>query len=584
MFKHLRLIWPYLARYLDHLLFGLDAIVMTNVLMLLTPLVLRRAINRIESGGPLDGLTGDALLIVGLALVAGLFRFLVRRSVIWASRWIGYDLRGDLFRHVLKLDGPFFDRTPTGDIITRATSDIDQVRMMIGPGIMQGTNTLIVALVAIPLMLMLDWQLALYAFAPLPLLALATNLLGGIAHRRSLAVQESFSRLSASVQESLAGIRVLKSYAREADRSDHFRKDSTEYFELNMRLTKLWGAFMPIMALISGGTVILVLYFGGVGVIEDRLDLGTLVAFAIYLGMLVWPMVALGWVVSLYQRGTASLKRLQEIFDTQNSVTDPEPARRRGIPDASSLEFRHLSFIYPTASNGSAGLTDITFKITSGETVAIAGPTGGGKSTVAHLLSRRYPIGDGMMLLSGVDANAVPVAEWRRRIASVTQEPFLFSQTLRSNIAFGSGPLEDDKLVAIAEMAAFHKDVLEFPNRYETMVGERGITLSGGQKQRATIARALATDADVLILDDAFSAVDSQTEGEILDRLQTIFGTRIIILITHRIATLRRTGRVLFIENGRLADSGTHDEMVARGGAYARWVQRETILEELEQM
>ncbi len=592
MFERIRLVGPYLKRYRQYFWWGLAAIIITNALELLSPLVLRRAINRLEHGGDVSLLWWDASLIVILVLVSGIFRFLVRRTVIWASRKIEYDLRGDLFAHILTLDGSFYDRTPTGDIITRASSDIEQIRMMIGPGIMQGVNTLVVALVAVPLMFYLDWQMALWALTPLPILAIITNLLGGVAHKRLMAIQEMFSELSASVQESFAGIRVLRAFSRENDRSRRFVRDNHRYFTLNMRLIKMYGAYMPLLTLLSSAAVVLVLYVGGKGVIEGRIDLGTLVAFSLYLGMLIWPMIALGWVVSLYQRGLVSVERLTSIFKTQSAIVDPPESRAVAVPRG-ALELRHMSFAYGAVNSQATdgygrgrdwALFDVSFSINPGETVAIAGPTGAGKSTIAQLLWRRYPVPDHTLFLGGVDANATTRSEWRSHIAMVPQEPFLFSDTLRANMNLTGHAGAEADIARLAADAALAKDVEDFPRGYETIVGERGITLSGGQKQRLTLARALAGDADVLVLDDAFSAVDAQTEREITDRLADHFGRRIIILITHRIATLKRVDRILFIEEGRLVDSGPHDDLVARGGAYAKWVEREAIREELEEM
>lgn len=592
MFQRIRFVGPYLKRYRQYFWWGLAAIITTNALELLSPLVLRRAINRIEHGGDASLLWWDAALIVLLVLASGVFRFIVRRTVIWASRKIEYDVRGDLFAHILTLDGSFYDKTPTGDIITRASSDVEQVRMMIGPGIMQGVNTLVVALIAVPLMFHLDWQMALWALTPLPFLAVITNLVGGIAHRRLLAIQEKFSELSASVQESFSGIRVLRGFSRENDRSKRFVRDSQEYFTLNMRLIKMYGAYMPLLTFLSSAAVIVVLYVGGKGVIEGRLDLGTLVAFSVYLGMLIWPMIALGWVVSLYQRGVVSIERLSSILNTKSAIIDPPEGIEKPL-SRGPMEFRRLSFAYGSSQPGADvadgrgrdwALFDVSFVINPGETVAIAGPTGSGKSTVAHLLWRRYAVPDHTMFLGGVDANATTRSEWRSRIAMVPQESFLFSDSLRANMNLtGRAPSEAD-IERLASDSALAKDVEEFPKGFDTIVGERGITLSGGQKQRVTLARALAADADVLVLDDAFSAIDAQTEREISDRLVEHFGSRIIILITHRIATLRRVDRILFFEEGRLVDTGSHDELTAASGAYARWVEREAIKEELEEM
>jgi ATP-binding cassette subfamily B protein len=369
-------------------------------------------------------------------------------------------------------------------------------------------------------------------------------------------------------------------------------RDSQEYFALNMRLIKMYGAYMPLLTFLSSAAVIVVLYVGGKGVIEGRLDLGTLVAFSVYLGMLIWPMIALGWVVSLYQRGIVSIERLTSIFQTQSSIVDPTTGQGKTVPRG-PLEFRHLSFAYgqsgPVSPEGDSrgrdwALYDVSFVINPGETVAIAGPTGSGKSTVAQLLWRRYAVPDHTLFLGGVDANTATRSEWRSRISMVPQESFLFSDTLRANINLTGRAGTESDIDRLAQDSALAKDVEEFPKGFDTIVGERGITLSGGQKQRVTLARALAADADVLVLDDAFSAVDAQTEREISDRLVEHFGSRIIILITHRIATLRRVDRILFLEDGRLVNSGSHDQLVAANGAYARWVEREAIKEELEEM
>jgi ATP-binding cassette subfamily B protein len=492
MFSRIATIIPYLKRYRRYLMAGLVAVAAHNALRLVAPMVLRRVVDQLREGISTSAIWSYAGLIVGLALAAGVFLFLMRRTVIWASRKMEFDLRGDLFAHLLTLSPSYFDRTRTGEILSRASTDIEAVRMMLGPGIMYSANALIVGCGAVPFMFYLDWQLALYTLIPLPILSLAVNRLGAIVHRRFMAIQKHYAIISAHTQESLAGIRVVKSGSHEHVRHDEFTRLNDEYFALNMRLIRTHGLFHPLLYFLAGGAAVIVLYFGGSSVIDGRITLGSFVAYTLYLAMLIWPMIALGWVVSMYQRGTASLKRIDQIFDARSDVADSHVKQPRG-EFTGEIEFRNLTFAYPGTER--AVLNDLSLRIPTGQTLALLGATGSGKTTLLRVLTRAYPVPDGSVFIDGEDINSVPLMRLCELFGVAAQEPFLFSSTISENVGFGLEQLpEKSKLAALADTAGILAEIEDLPYQWDTIIGERGITLSGGQKQRVSLARALAVE------------------------------------------------------------------------------------------
>lgn len=567
----------YLGRHRRAYLTGFLLGVASTGVALVNPWVLRGAVDGIRSGAPAGTLLRLAAAYVGIAVVGGAIRYLWRMRILGASRRIEYEIRNDFFAHLQRLDQGFFQRTRTGDLMARAINDLNAVSRLAGAGLMHSVNTAVMLLAVSTLMITIDATLALAVLAILPLVSIVFVVLGRRIHRQFEAVQEQFSAISARAQENFSGARVVKAYAQEDAEVEAFAALNREYVRRALRLARTSGALWPAMTLILGTASAVVLWEGGLAVVAGRITLGQLVQFFGYLLMLSWPMIALGWTTNLFQQGLASMKRLDEIFAAAPAVADPprpfEPAVVRG-----AVEFRGVSFAY----DGVPVLRDVSLTVPAGTTLAIVGPTGAGKSTLVALVPRLLDPTAGTVLVDGVDVRRYRLETLRRHIAVVPQEPFLFSDTLEENLAFGTDPGDGRRVRHAAEIARLDRDVRDFPLGYGTMVGERGVTLSGGQKQRATIARALARDPAILILDDALSSVDVRTEEEILRGLRRFMATRTSLIISHRISTVRDADRIVVLDGGRIVEQGTHDELLAAGGLYASLHQKQLLQEALE--
>jgi ATP-binding cassette subfamily B protein len=579
---------PILRRYKGYLIVGGAAAIFANGLMLITPYLLKMAFEAIEAKQPSSEIFTLCVYMLALAIVAGVFRFTMRRTIIWASRKSEYDLRGMLLTKWLNLDPTYYDNTRTGDLMAHATNDMDAVRMMIGPGIMHIFNTLVSTTVAISFMLTLSIKLTLFTVLPMTLLVLAVNRLGGLVHKRFLAIQEHFAYLTSRVQENLAGVRVIKAYRRENSEIERFGEVSQKYADMNLGMMRIMGLFHPLIFSIAGLITLMVLYVGGLEITAGRISLGTLVAFFAYLSWLIWPMMALGWVISLYQRGTASLDRINKILNTEPNVIDPGQIDAFTQKIRGKIEFRNLTFAYRSANGDEIAdnpvLSDINLIIEPGTRLGLIGPTGSGKTTLVSLIPHLYPVRPGQLFIDDIDITLWPLSDLRRAIGYVPQETFLFSDTLEANINFSSDQTVHNGVVEAARQAALHDDVEHFPHKYETILGERGITLSGGQKQRAALARAIMKLPSIIVLDDATSSVDTETEEQIFTNLETVLPERTSIIISHRVSSLQNCDEIIYLDRGRITEQGSHDALVKEGGAYASLYRRQLMEARLEQM
>ena len=586
--KSLLRLKPYLLRYKKTLFLGILTVVGSNLFSVVQPLLLGYAVDELKTGiesntNVTDSLMMWAFYIVGFSLVAGFFTYLTRQTIIVTSRHIEFDLRNDFLAHLQKLHYPYFQNKPTGDLMAHATNDIAAVRNVLGPGIMYPSDTLMTFTMVLTMMLVTDWQLTLYALIPLPLVSIVVYKLSKAVHEKFNERQEQFSRLTTKAQENLSGIRVIKAYVRELFEIDQFRTISWEYLKKNLILALVQSIMWPLMFVLVGFSILMVLYFGGVRVIDGIISIGTLTAFFGYLVMLIWPMIAFGWVANLLQQGAASMARLAKIFDTVPEIRDTETTNHAVTAVRGEIEFRNVTFAHKNTEKQT--LKNINIKIESGMTLAIIGYTGSGKTTLVNLIARLYDTTEGVILIDGTPIANVPVAVLRSSIGYVQQETFLFSETIAENIRYGvDDHLDEKRLRHSADIAQISKDVMEFPKQFETMIGERGITLSGGQKQRTSIARALMREPNILILDDALSSVDTYTEEEILKRLREFMRGRTSIIISHRISTVKEADLICVLDNGQIVERGTHDELVAHGGIYAHLHEKQLLEQELEEM
>jgi len=591
--KSLRPLVPYLKRYRSGLFWGGLCVLFNNGIWILFPQILRRAINDLNIGVTRHKLLTYALLIVALALAKGIFQFLTRWVLIGISRDIEFDLRNDLFAHLERLSHSYYQRHRTGDIMARATNDLNAVRMLLGPAIMYSANTLVFSAGALSFMLAISPKLTVFAFLPLPIASIVIQYFGRRIHERFERIQAMFSDISARAQENFSGARVIRAYVQEQAEIAAFEDANREYIRRSLGLVRLMGMLWPTLELMLGAAVVIVLWLGGRQVLLGKMNVGDFVAFNTYMVQLTWPVIALGWVINIFQRGTASLARIQEILSQQPEIADAigssghraiGPSENRSSDFLGEIEFRNLNFDY----DGVPILKDINLRIPAGSSLAIVGPTGSGKTTLVNLIPRIYDAQSGAVLIDGRPIREFPLDFLRRQIGFVPQETFLFSDTIRENIAYGisreDGEASLDDIKAAAQVANIAQDIEAFPEGYNTTVGERGITLSGGQKQRTAIARALLRSPRILVLDDALSSVDTQTEDKILNHLREVMRGRTTIFISHRVSTVRNADAIAVLHQGRIVELGTHDQLIARSGYYTDLYNKQLLEEELAEV
>jgi ATP-binding cassette subfamily B protein len=558
---------------------GFLMVICTVVASMFSPWVLKYVVDGLTQTLQKGKLPFYAGLILGLSVVEGFFRFWMRRILIGASRDIEYDLRNDFLAHVQKMSLSFLQSRSTGDIMSRATNDLNAVRSVLGPGIMYSMNTIVQAIICTYILLRLNWKLTLLAYIPLVIMSFSVKKIGEQIHDRFESIQEQFSNLSTKAQENLSGIRVVKAFAREESEISEFGKLNIDYVRRNVSLIRLWGLFYPLMTALIGMSSVALLWFGGRQVILGKLTLGEFVAFMGYLAMLTWPMIAVGWVINIFQRGAASMGRILEIMESRLEIHD-EPGASAPQPVQGALELRNLTFQYPKAKN--PVLHNISVVVPAGTTLAIVGHTGSGKSTLINLIPRLFDPPPGTLFFDGKDVRQWPLQELRRNIGYVPQETFLFSDTISENISFGCDAAESDKDAEwAAQVSQIAEDIETFSHKMETYVGERGITLSGGQKQRVAISRAVAILPKILIFDDSLSNVDTYTEERILEGLTKVMKDRTTILVSHRISTVKNAHQIVVLKEGSIVERGTHESLMELQGVYADLYQKQLLEEEL---
>jgi ATP-binding cassette subfamily B multidrug efflux pump len=594
MFKTLRPLFPYLRKYQSTFWIGALCVFCNNGVWILFPLVIRRAIDDLNQGVTRHKLFTYSAMLLAVAGVKAIFQYLTRWILIGVSREIEFDLRNDLFTHLERLSYNYYQRTRTGDIMARMTNDLNAVRMLVGPGIMYTANTVVFTVGALVFMFSISPKLTIFAFAPLPIVSIVVQYFGRKIHERFERIQAMFSDISARAQENFSGARIIRAYVQEEAEIALFERENQEYIARSLKLVRLMGMLWPTLTTLLGVAIVIVLWVGGIEVIQHRISVGSFVAFNTYMVQLTWPVIALGWVINIFQRGTASTLRIESILAEPIEITDVGvPASGAPTDVVGEIEFRNLSFHYGQtlqATERGEGrhhgdenvLRNVTLKVPAGTSLAIVGPTGSGKSTLVSLIPRIYDAAPGTVLIDGRPIREFPLALLRKNIGFVPQETFLFSDSIRENIAFGAQDATDADVRRVAEAASIAADIESFPEGYSTLVGERGLTLSGGQKQRTAIARALIRNPRILVLDDALSSVDTQTEDRILNHLREIMRGRTTIFISHRVSTVRNADRIAVLHDGHIVEYGTHDELIDRNGYYTELYNKQLLEEELE--
>ena len=591
--KELRHLNKYLLKYKHLLIFGLVFTIISNYFAIWPARVVRYAIDYVTQsfdlyhvfeGGGLSGFLFDHLeigvLILGglmilMALCRGFFLFLIRQTIIIMSRHVEYDLKNEVYEQYQTLPLSFYRRNNTGDLMNRISEDVSRVRMYVGPAIMYGLNLLVLFPMVIYEMLKVNQELTLYALLPLPILSISIYFVNTIINKRSEEIQESLSGLSTYVQEAFSGIRVLKAFVREEDSVHHFRKESEDYKVKSLKLTFVNALFFPLIMALIGLSIILTIYIGGTKVINGSISYGNIAEFVIYVNMLTWPVTALGWITSIIQRAAASQKRINEFLKEKNDILSTENLEKEIAGD---IVFNNVGFTYP--DSGIVALKGVGFEVKSGESIAVIGTTGSGKSTIANLISRMYDAREGGITIDGLDIKAYNLSSLRSQIGYVPQDVFLFSDTIRNNIAFGSDEISDEEIFQAARDADLYENIEAFPEKFETMLGERGITLSGGQKQRTSIARAIVRNPKILILDDSLSAVDMKTENTILNSLARIMKGRTSVIISHRVSSAKLADKIIVLDDGAIIEQGSHESLLAQNGVYRELYEKQLQQEE----